>query len=473
MSLRPTTLLGAASVAFAAGLGALAVLQHRAFRTGRYDVGNLVQAVWSTAHGDLLSVTDTQGRQISRLGVHFDPLVAAFAPLWWLWPDASLLLLAQAAAVAAGAPAVFLLARRHLGSPWGSLGLALAYLLYPPTQWLVLDDFHPVAFATPLLLWGFWFLDSDRLAAFAAVAGLACLSKEQVGLVVAAMGLWYALRPGRRAAGVAIAVAGSAATGIALAVVGHFSPGDGSPFEGRYAEVGGSPAGVAETLLTDPVTVVAAATESSDITFLAQLLLPLLGLPLLAPVALLTALPEVALDLLSTTDTQTSVRFHYTAGAIPGLFAGTVFGAAALVRRLPATRPFLPRLVVVAALVAGALLGPLPAWRHVPLGSDVGARDHVVGEHARAAERAVALVPPGAAVSATNTLGAHLSERRRVLSFPVTREATWVVVDTRRPSYRDQAVGGSRFAAALARFRASGRFELVRADDGILVFRRR
>ena len=37
-----------------AGSRALAVLQHRAFWTGRFDVGNLVQAVWSTAHGDPL-----------------------------------------------------------------------------------------------------------------------------------------------------------------------------------------------------------------------------------------------------------------------------------------------------------------------------------------------------------------------------------------------------------------------------------
>ena len=37
--------------AFAAGMSALAVLQQRAFETGRFDVGNLTQAVWSTATG--------------------------------------------------------------------------------------------------------------------------------------------------------------------------------------------------------------------------------------------------------------------------------------------------------------------------------------------------------------------------------------------------------------------------------------
>ncbi len=62
-------------------------------------------------------------QQISRLGAHFDPLVAAFAPLWWLWPDPSLLLVCQAAAVATGAVPVYLLGRRHLESDWAAAGL--------------------------------------------------------------------------------------------------------------------------------------------------------------------------------------------------------------------------------------------------------------------------------------------------------------------------------------------------------------
>ena len=96
-------------------MSALAVLQQRAFSTGRFDVGNLTQAVWSTAHGRFLEMTDLQGEQISRLGAHFDPLVALLAPLWWLWPSPSLLLVVQAIGVALGAVPVFLLARKHLG----------------------------------------------------------------------------------------------------------------------------------------------------------------------------------------------------------------------------------------------------------------------------------------------------------------------------------------------------------------------
>lgn len=471
---RPARLVGAGTFAFGAGFAALATLQHRAFWTGRFDVGNLVQAVWSTAHGDVLSVTGLQGRQISRLGAHFDPLVAAFAPLWWLWPDASLLLTCQAAAVAAGAVPVYLLGRRHLESAWAAAGFALAYLLHPATQWLVLDDFHPVALATPLLLWGFWFLDGGRLLPFAAVASLACLTKEQIGLVVAAMGLWYALRPEGRRVGLGIAGAGTAVSLVAVSVVvPHFAPGGGSPFEGRYSAVGGSPAGMLETVATDPGAFVAAATSGRDLAYLGDLLLPLLALPLAAPLAALTAAPELALNLLSDTRTQTSIHFHYTAGALPGLFAAAVLGAARLRRRFAWARRPEGRAVVVSTLVAGVLLGPLPLWSHVPLGSGLAAREHVVGSHADVAERAVGLVPAGVAVSATNTLGAHLSERRRVFSFPVLGEAEWVAVDRSRPSYRDEAVAPEKFARALERLLAGGRFAVVFDEDGVMVLRLR
>jgi uncharacterized membrane protein len=466
-------LLAAGIAAFAAGYGALAVLQHRAYATGRFDLGNLSQTVWSTAHGNLLELTDVEGRQISRLGAHFDPIMAAFAPAWRLWPDPSLLLVIQAIAVALGAVPVFLLARKHLDSPWAGLGFALVYLLYPPTQWLVLDDFHPVALATPLLLLGFWFLDEGRLGAFAVAATLACTTKEQVGFTVAAMGLWYALARGRRLAGAVIALAGGTVAMLAISVVvPHFAPGGGSPFAGRYERVGGSPTGIAETAVSDPGAVAGELAGRRDLAYLRDLLLPLGGVPLLAPSAALTAAPEIAANMLSETATQTSIRYHYTAAAIPGLVAAAVLGAAALRRRLPGSNRVVPRVAVAVALGAGVVLGPMPFWRHVPLGETAGAKDHVVGAHAGAAARALRRVPPGAPVSATNTLGAHLSERRRVFSFPVLREARWVVVDTRRPSYRDQANARSRSIAALDRLRSDPRWQLVFEEDGVLVLHR-
>jgi uncharacterized membrane protein len=287
------------------------------------------------------------------------------------------------------------------------------------------------------------------------------------------MGLWYALRPGCRRVGAAIAVCGAAVSLVAITlVVPHFAPGGGSPFAGRYASVGGSPAGLVKTVFTDPGAIVDAATQGHDIAYLGDLLLPLLGLPLLAPLAALTAAPELALNLLSDTRTQTSIHFHYTAGALPGLFVAAVLGAARLRKRIPWARRPEGRAIVASTLVAGIFLGPLPFWSHVPFGSDLSTHEHVIGHHADVVARALELIPPDAPVSATNTLGAHLSERRRIFSFPVLREAEWVVVDRQRPSYRDAMDAPVRFAAALARLQSSGRFTVLFDEDGILVLRR-
>ena len=148
-------LLAAGVIAYGAGFAALSALRHDAFATGRFDLGNMVQAVWSTAHGHPLRMTDLHGDQISRLAAHVDPILVLFAPLWWLWPSPQLLLVTQALVVALGAVPVFLLGRKHLRSARAGLGFALAYLLYPATGWLTLNEFHPVALATTFLLVAF------------------------------------------------------------------------------------------------------------------------------------------------------------------------------------------------------------------------------------------------------------------------------------------------------------------------------
>jgi uncharacterized membrane protein len=429
----PTLVVRLGAAAFGLVFAGAAILRHRAFGTGRFDLGNMTQAVWSTAHGDLLAVTDVRGEQISRLGAHFDPILAALAPLWLLWPDPELLLVVQAFALAAGAFPVYRLARKHLGDDRAAAALALAYLAYAPVQWLTLSDFHPVALATPLLLFAWWQLDEERLWAFALLAGAAMATKEHVGLAVAAMGVWYAVRHRRTRAGLAIAAAGGAVSLAAVAaVVPHFAAEGSSAFAGRYE---------------DP------SLDGRDLAYLSRLLFPLLFLPLAAPLAALAAVPELALNVLSSTVTQTSIKTHYAAVSVPALLAATVFGVARLGPRLAYG--------ALATAVAGmALLGPLG---RVELRSDA---------HDAAARRALELVPADAPVSATNTLGAHLSARGRIFSFPVRREATWVVVDERRLTFLD-SLRRERARPALAALRRDPRWRLVFAEDGVLVFRRR
>ena len=456
--------------AYAAGFGSLSVLRHRAFNTGRYDLGNMVQTVWNTAHGHFLQMTSGDGRQISRLAAHFDPILAAFAPLWWIWPSPEMLLVVQAILVSLGALPVFWLANKHLRSERAALGFALVYLLYPATQWLTLNEFHPVALTTPFLLFAFWYLDEDRLVPFAIFAVLAMTTKEEIGFVVAGMGIWYAIRR-RTRAGAIVAVAGVLVSALAITVViPHYNAGADSAFYGRYDAIGGSAGGIAKTAVTHPWRILEQAFQGRDVHYLFHLLLPLGFLFLLSPVVLIAALPELALNVLSATSTQTSIHFHYTAGAIAPLVAATVFGAALLARRFPAGKVAV--LAVLVALLASWKIGGIPLWGAVPGGEDYQRNDWRVTAHDHIAAQAVSLVPQEAVVSSTNVLGAHLSDRRRVLSLPKLADATWVVADETRSSYADRSAPLPA-AAALVRLRQSPDWKLVFSRDGVLVFHKR
>ncbi len=471
--LAPRALLWAAMASFAAGFASLSILRHRAFNTGRFDLGNLVQAVWSTAHGDFLQQTALNGRQISRLGVHFEPILAAFAPLWYLWPSPDMLLTVQAVAVALGALPVFWLARKHLHSERAALGFALVYLVYPPLQWMALDEFHPGALACPLLLFAFWYLDEDRLVPFAVFALIACTTREEIALVVAGLGVWYALSRRRWITGSVVAVAGAAVAAIVIGLVTpHFRHGAPLSFYGRYKDVGGSPSHVLRTIVTHPLRTLEVAFDRRGLSYLLELALPLAGVCLLAPLALFPAVPVLALNLLSGAPSQTSIHYHYTAGEIPALLVATIFSAARLSRRRTGLAVPLAAVVLLASLIGNYRLGPLPFWSHVPGGESLLADRFSVSHHDRVAAQALRLIPGRAVVSATNSLGAHLSARPRILSFPVLGGATWIAYDQKHPSFADRLVTPELAQRRLERVRRSPGWKLVFDQDGVLVFRR-
>ena len=62
---------------FAVLTAVTAVQRHHEYRTYRNDMGNMVQVVDNTAHGRILQMTGNDGRQINRLAAHVDPILAA------------------------------------------------------------------------------------------------------------------------------------------------------------------------------------------------------------------------------------------------------------------------------------------------------------------------------------------------------------------------------------------------------------
>jgi uncharacterized membrane protein len=462
---------------YAALFSWLSIRRHDAFYTGRLDMGNMLQAAWNTAHGDFLATTSITGEQISRLGVHVDPVLALFAPLVAIWPHPEVLMVAQAAIVALGAVPIFLLGRKWLAHDGLALAGAALYLLFPTLQWATVTEFHPVVLAAPFLATCIWAAEEERYGWLAAASVLALLSKEEVGLSLVVLGVWMVVR-GRRRAGTVLAVASVAWVAIAVGVIMPAFGDGGSPLAGRYADLGGSPTEIAATLFLRPWEVPEAL--ALDWAYLLALLAPLLFLPLGAPLLAAAALPEVILNVLSSHGPQHEITHHYAAVTAPFLVSAALLGVARLrsygrpagLRRVLGRSPALAVVLVAAAWVSGVVLGPLPWWKDIPGGSTVRTYEYTETFHADTLRRAVQVVPDGVPVSASNQLGAHLSARERVYLFPVVADAEWVAIDIGRRAFGIE-VGPFEHSVGVATFMTRTDFELVFSDDGALVFKRR
>jgi uncharacterized membrane protein len=463
-----------AMVGWSAALFVVARDDYVDFRVGRFDLGNMLQAVWSTAHGRPLDVTNVWGEQVSRLGIHVDPILVLFAPFWLLAPTPLTILLVNIVVLALGALPVFWLARRHLSSEKVAALLALAYLAYPWLDWVGADPtgFHPLVLAIPLFLYAVWFLDTGHLWAFAVCAVLVLMTGELMGVTLAALGVWYALTRKRYRTGFVIAAVGLLWSAFAVyAVVPAFSEGP-SVYFGYYASVGGSPGGVVRTAFTDPTVIAHTLVRSRNLLYVVWLAAPLAGMFLLAPALAAVALPQLLASTLSDNHGMTQPQYHYIAAIVPFLIAATVFG---LRRIAPARRVLVASLVLGFSIFWSLLVGP---WPGAP--GRVSAWDAVSfsPQHVAALRTAVRIIPDDAAVTTTNKAGSHLSARRYMYSATVVKPRTeWILLDTRDPFVSSAAFPVLRKSAqTLAAFRkrveGDPGWKRVFSSDGVLVFHR-
>ena len=87
------------------------IVRHVNFGSGT-DVAIFDQVVW---HYSRFEAPYSSIKYENILGDHFHPLVAVLAPLYWVWSDPRMLLIAQSLLVAASIVPVFLFARSRFG----------------------------------------------------------------------------------------------------------------------------------------------------------------------------------------------------------------------------------------------------------------------------------------------------------------------------------------------------------------------
>lgn len=391
-------------LAYVVIVGGLAGFRHQRYGSYAFDLGIYDQALWLIAHGYRPDVTV---RGLHILGDHFTPVLYPLSLLYWGEGGTQRLLWFQTIALALGALPLFRLTTRLTGERWPALMVSVCYLCYPPLRGLNLFDFHPVALATPALLAALDFAEERRPVPLALACAWMLLCKQEAGMVVACLGVWYAVR-WKQPRSLALAAAGAGWLLLALRLQARFAGSDETAYAALYPRLG---RGVPEIVLGSvlhPLQTLGLLDGREMGAYLLLLLAPLALLPLLQPGTLWLLLGPLALNAFSSRPSMRTIDYQYTALLIPVLFV-------AAVRAFAKVPPGKPRLISAGAWVCCAVgTGVLVT----PVLQRLAIRPVLSAPEAAGTRALLASLPAQGSVSATSNLVPHLTGRRQVYLFP-------------------------------------------------------
>ncbi len=428
-------------------------------------------------------VSDGEGAHFLLLADHWSPILALLAPLYWIHDGPATLLVAQAVLFALAIPPLWAYTRRQLGSA-AAYFVCVAYALSLPVMEAVIFDFHEVAFVPVLTAVMVERFDAGRRWHAILAAAALLLVKEDMGLLLAGFGC-YLLLTRRRWTGLAFVVGGLGATWAAThLLIPAF--GGSATFYWAYDQFGATLGSALINVITHPLHALRVfVTPWVKARTMIGLLATFGFLPLASPMVV-AVLPLLAERMLASGyPLWWQAKFQYDAFVVMMLCCAAVDGAARLQRRWrPAwdrwltyrwSRPawlrrggaaWRPATLWAAAICAAALVY-VPSS---PFGSLLHPGFYGVSARMRAAAAAIAHVPAGVEVEASNNIGPRLSGRDTVLLLDGTpRWAPWVVGDTLGLDF--PFCTPSQQARELAYLRAHG-YSQVFADDGYVVLHR-
>lgn len=407
-------LLGA--TIFTVVFGRLGVQHHRNFGTWAFDMGIYDQSFWLVSRGKSWVTV----RGIHFWGHHVNLVAVAFAPFYWLGAGPSFLYVVQAGALGAGAIPTYLIARDRMRNEWVGLVFAVVYLMYAPIQWIAWANFHPEALVVTPLLFAWWFATQRRWTGFFVSLALALSTREDTALAVFVMGLvlWWVLRRDddaerrdRRMALVAAALGVVWYLICTRLVIPAFNRGQQPFYIGYfYSNYGSDSFEIAETILTRPDRVVSDATQPDRLRFYRDLLLPWGGVPLAGLPQLLMAGPQLLASVIGLSPYARSIRYQYTAVMIAPIVIAAIEGSGWMWRYRFVKRVLVPWLLVC-AYVSNI------AWSPSPISTNSGVWAQPQPRH-DAMRAALDYVPDDVSVTATYSLGPHLSHREQIYDWP-------------------------------------------------------
>jgi uncharacterized membrane protein len=420
------------------------VWRYTIFRAS-FDDGIFTQILASAFSG----FRGTPEWDFNHLASHFSPDLFLAAPFVIATHSTISMIALQAVAGALTAPPLFLIARKRM--PEGlAAGCAIVALLYPPLAGVTFTDFHENGVEPAAIAWLLWALDA-RKPWLTIVFGLFALGiKEDVAPGIALGGLFGGAWLARRGDPLRARLAFTLAACAAIVFAGYLTilrPLLHPPFpfqQFRFYDYGG--AGGVAALFTP-----------ARLLYLIEILIPLLGLPLVTPAVLLT-IPGLIEVVASRDPITMSLETQYSAVWIGYMLFAFVLGVAAVYRAWEGRAAAV--LIGAAAIVSFCVLAiadPLAKWYQLY---------RFPNAHDATLQRILASLPPDASISAPDRIYAHLGFDPNA---GIAMGGRFVVIDRTNNDVTPEWLQNEHDLTALV---AAGRYRLIRAVDGIEVYER-
>lgn len=403
------------TVIYAIYFSVASFLKYDNFYTGKYDLGNMSQTVWNTIHGNFFMMTDpNETREVSRLAFHADFILILLSPFYFLWENPKTLLAIQTAVLSMGGIFVYLIADKILRNKLISLTLAISYFIYPALNYANLYDFHAVALATTFFLAAFYFILEKKWKTVLLFLILAGICKEQIWLINALIALYLFFFQKQKRLGLALFIYSIL---VFYVLIWHLIPqnlGKEHFALSFYSDFGDSPEKIIRNVFLHPSTTLSTLLMEDRLTFVKQLFLPLGYLSFLAPLFLVFAGPDLAINLLSNNSALHQIYYQYSSTVTPFVFISAIYSIKFIKSKLPdIPYSFFAISLLLFSISSSYEFGPLPYAKHPNI-------DMFVNQlrERKDIDLYISTIGDNEKITATNNLGAQLSHRRNIYVMP-------------------------------------------------------
>jgi uncharacterized membrane protein/pimeloyl-ACP methyl ester carboxylesterase len=452
-------------------------LRYENYNTGRFDLGNMDQAVWNTIHGRIFQVTDPNGTsEISRLAFHADFILVLLAPLYLIWSNPKMLILIQVLIVALGAIFTYLLGIHLTKNKLFSLILSICFMLYPATQYALLYDFHPVVLSITFLLATFYCFIKKKYLFFLFFAILSGLTKEEVWSIIAIFGLVIAFRSFYKQKHLLIrefvfgAVVFLSSGFIFYELIWRIIPlvrGSEHFALTYFSDFGTTPSGIFLSVFLNPLKTLMNIYKNGSINYLFQIFFPLGFVSIFSLPILIFASPDILINTLSNNVQLHQIYYQYSSTITPFIFISAIFGVRFLIKRFKfISYGNIAVYLIFMTLISQYYLGPMP-------GSKKPNIDMFIKQLSYSTEIDNFLndIPTRYSIAATNNLGSHLSRRRNIFTIPLGIDKADVILFLLNDQFAQPSLKTQKDMAK--QMEKDRRYELVYKLNDFIVFEKR